>query len=62
MKLHDWILSYNPVWSVCNSSRIASIVYETWITETIAWELWHLTDYVVESVSGGTIWLHPRNQ
>lgn len=28
----------------------------------IAWELWHLTDWRVHGVTGGTIWLVPRNE
>lgn len=28
----------------------------------LRWELWHLSDYRVSSVSGGTIWLIPKKQ
>lgn len=36
------------------------IPYHAWIWGAIAWDLWHLSDWRVHGVTGGSIWLVPR--
>lgn len=57
--LQEWLIAHAIV-PIKDEPTIVAIYYATEIKGSIAWELWHLQDYVVSTVSGGTIWLIPR--
>lgn len=57
--LQEWLIAHAIVPARDDGDSVA-IVYGTEIQGDTAWELWHLTDYVVTSVTGGAIWLVPR--
>lgn len=46
-------LKYHP-------SGAVSLPDYSWLTNTWRWELHHLKDYVVSSITAGTIWLVER--
>jgi hypothetical protein len=60
MMLEDWLATYGG--HTINGTKRGEVAvrYHDWITNNIAWELWHLSDYVVTSVTGGVIWLVRR--
>lgn len=61
MTLATWEARYGLTSTQHNPSS-RSLAYDYRIWGGMAWGLWHLTDWRVTGVTGGSIWLYPREQ
>lgn len=60
MKLSEWLRQTNAIRHFGDNG--ATGVSDTPQIGVWRVDLWHLSDYVVTSVSGGVVWLAPRRQ
>lgn len=56
MTLTEWEEKYGMTAKTHDSGQ-RWVYYDSRIWGVMAWELWHLTDWLVVAVAGGCVWL-----
>lgn len=57
LSLAQWASLYDVPISPAGEARV---VAQSPLSDEARWQLWHLSDYRVSSVTGGSVWLMPR--